>query len=79
MQGHAAVLVNAAELEELDLSANMLENSLPPDYVYLRHLKILVLSANQLNGYAQKMMYALLRRCLGCRSMSAVIGLGLLQ
>ena len=39
----------------LDLTANSLEGSLPPDYADMKQLQLLLLSANQLRGCAQSM------------------------
>ena len=44
----------SAKLELLDLTANSITGSLPPAYADLRQLKMLLLSANQLHGCAQK-------------------------
>ena len=41
------------ELQLLDVSANSVTGSLPPDYADLKQLQTLLLSANQLNGCAQ--------------------------
>ena len=43
---------NFSQLEVLDLSANSIEGSLPPNYADLGQLQVLLLSANQLHGCA---------------------------
>ena len=55
-----------AKLGRLDLSANRIEGSLPPDYADLKQLRMLLLSANQLNGCAQSMAARAAWLCMHC-------------
>ena len=55
-----------SKLEVLDLSANSIEGTLPPDYRDLKQLRVLLLSANQLCGCAENLCHAAGVMCVHC-------------
>ena len=56
---------NLSKLETLDLTANSIEGTLPPDYTDLKQLRALLLSANRLHGCAHGMCMLLVRYVRG--------------